>query len=115
MPYPGLSFVPVIHYTSTTHGDAYHPDFSNPNGEYHLHQQVSNFTSAHSQQTTLVNQLLECIEMQCATDEVSRSRTKVEEHDLFQRCPEKNSLNLPRTMRLGSVHSRLGLRGNIFS
>ncbi|KAM1861692.1 hypothetical protein ACFX13_013741 [Malus domestica] len=70
----GSSFVPAIYYTSTTHGDAHHPGFSNPNGEHHLPQSVTNLKNALAQQTTLVNQLLERIEMQRAPDEVSRRR-----------------------------------------
>ncbi|KAM2008381.1 hypothetical protein ACFX16_003277 [Malus domestica] len=58
MPVLGSSFVPAIHYTSTTNEDAHYPDSSNPNGEHHLPQQVFNLKSAITQQTTLVNQLI---------------------------------------------------------
>ncbi|XP_050113899.1 uncharacterized protein LOC126592216 [Malus sylvestris] len=87
MPALGSSFVPAIHYTSTTHGDAHHPSSSNPNGKHNLPQQVTNLTNTLAQQTTLVNQLFECIEMRRIPDEVSRSRTRAVERDLFQRRP----------------------------
>ena len=49
MPALGKSFIPAIHYTSTTHGDADFPGSSNPNGEHHLPQQVTNLTNAFAQ------------------------------------------------------------------
>ncbi|KAM1910713.1 hypothetical protein ACFX13_039324 [Malus domestica] len=65
--------------------------------------------SAFAQQTTLVNQLLQCTEMQYAPDEVSRSRTRADKEPLQQR-PNKQPLDQaqPRTERSVSVHSRLG-------
>ena len=53
--------------------------------------------------------------MQRALDEVSRSKTRVEERDSFKQRPDKELLSPPRTVRLGSVHSHLGPRGNVFS
>ncbi|KAM1581844.1 hypothetical protein ACFX10_029646 [Malus domestica] len=115
MPSLGPSLVPAVHYTSTTHEDTNFPSSSNLNGKHHLLQQVANLINAIAQQTTLVNQLLERIEMQRAPDEVSRSKIRAEERDLFQRHPDKKSLSPPRTVRSGSVHSRLGPRGNVLS
>ena len=115
MPILGSSFVSAVHYTSTTYGDAHYLDYSNPNDEHHLPQQVANLTSALAYQITLVNQLLEHMEMQRAPDEVSSSRTRTEERDSFQRRLGKEPFSPPRTMHSGSVHSRLGPRGNVFS
>ncbi|KAM1635368.1 hypothetical protein ACFXTN_012203 [Malus domestica] len=53
--------------------------------------------------------------MQHAPDEVSQSKTRVGERDSFQRRLGKELLSLPLTMCSGSVHCRLGPRGNIFS
>ncbi|KAM1602845.1 hypothetical protein ACFX1Z_029515 [Malus domestica] len=115
MPSLGPSLVPVVHYTSTIHEDTHFPISSNLNGKHHLLQQVANLINALAQQTTLVNQLLECIEMQRTLDEVSRSKIRAEEHDLFQRHPDKKPLSPPRTVLSGSVHSRLGPQGNVLS
>ncbi|KAM1007101.1 hypothetical protein PS2_003716 [Malus domestica] len=70
--------------------------------------------SALAQQMTLVNQLLQRTEMQCAPDEVSRSRTKADK-ELIQQRPSKQPIDQPRTERLSSVHSRLDPRDSIYS
>ncbi|KAM1355816.1 hypothetical protein ACFX2H_029823 [Malus domestica] len=115
MPVLGSSFVPAVHYTSTTHGDTYYPDCSNLNGKPYLPQQVANLTNALTQQTTLVNQFLKHIEMQRVPDEVSQSKTRAEERDPFQGLPGKKLFNPSRTVRLGNVHYHFGPRGYIFS
>ncbi|KAM1610080.1 hypothetical protein TB2_021693 [Malus domestica] len=98
------NFAPGVYHTSTTQRETFLPSSSNPNGEQHLSQQVIELMSTLAQQTTLVNQLLQCTEMQYALDEVSRSRTRADKEP-FQQHPDKQPLNQPRTERSGSVHS----------
>ncbi|KAM1290930.1 hypothetical protein ACFXTH_018113 [Malus domestica] len=65
------NLTPGVYHPSTTQEGAFLPSSSNPNGEQHLSRQVIELTSALAQQTTLVNQLLQCIGIQRAPDEVS--------------------------------------------
>ncbi|KAM2144250.1 hypothetical protein ACFX1R_047955 [Malus domestica] len=111
--FPNSNLVPGVYHLSTAQGGAFLLSFSNPNGEQHLSRQVIELTSALAQQKTLVNQLLQRIGIQRAPDEVSRSRTRADEH--FQQCPGKQPLDQPRAERLGSVHSRLRARGSMHS
>lgn len=67
---PG-SITPIVHYTSTVYGDAYHLSFSIQNEEHHMSWQDTYLTSALTHQTILVRQFLEHIKAQCITDEVS--------------------------------------------
>ena len=69
-------------------------------------------TSALAQQTTLVNQLLQRTEIQRAPDEVSQSRTRVNEEPYRQR-PGKQPIN--QTEQSGGVQSRLGPRDSVNS
>ncbi|KAM1716552.1 hypothetical protein ACFX11_024507 [Malus domestica] len=111
--FPNSNLAPGVYHISTAQGGAFLPSSSNPNGEQHLSRQVIELTSALAQQKTLVNQLLQRIGIQRAPDEVSRSRTRADEH--FQQRPGKQPLDQPRAERLGSVHSRLRARGSMHS
>ncbi|KAM1430410.1 hypothetical protein ACFX2I_046479 [Malus domestica] len=93
---------------------AFHPSYSNPNGEQNLSRQVIELTSALAQQTTLVNQLLQRTEMHCAHDEVSRSRTRVDKEPFKQR-PGKQPFNPSQVEHSDSAHSRLGPRNSVYS
>ncbi|KAM1521712.1 hypothetical protein ACFX10_011916 [Malus domestica] len=107
--FPNSNLAPGVYHISTAQGGAFLPSSSNPNGEQHLSRQVIELTSALAQQKTLVNQLLQRIRIQRTPDEVSRSRTRADEH--FQQHPGKQ----PRAERLGSVHSRLRAQGSMHS
>ncbi|KAM2937926.1 hypothetical protein FF1_037775 [Malus domestica] len=111
--FPNSNLAPGVYHLSTAQGGAFLPSSSNPNGEQHLSRQVIELTSALAQQKTLVNQLLQRIGIQRAPDEVSRSRTRADEH--FQQRPGKQPLDQPRAERLGSVHSRLRARWSMHS
>ncbi|KAM2194544.1 hypothetical protein ACFX1R_028667 [Malus domestica] len=111
--FPNSNLGPGVYHPSTTQGGTFIPSSSNPNGEQHLSRQVIELTSALAQQTTLVNQLLQRIGIQRAPDEVSRSRTRVDEP--FQQHPSKQPFDQPRAERSGSVHSRLGPRDSVYS
>ncbi|KAM2012465.1 hypothetical protein ACFX1T_024326 [Malus domestica] len=111
--FPNSNLAPGVYHLSTTQGGAFLPSSSNPNGEQHLSRQVIELTSALTQQTTLVNQLLQRIGIQRAPDEVSRSRTRADEP--FQQRPGKQPFDQPRAERSGSVHSRLGPRDSVYS
>ncbi|KAM1149807.1 hypothetical protein ACFX2B_030050 [Malus domestica] len=77
--FPNSNLSPGVYHTSTAQGGTFIPSSSNPNGEQHLSRQVIELTSTLAQQTTLVNQLLQRTEIQCAPNEVSRSRTRADE------------------------------------
>ncbi|KAM2511571.1 hypothetical protein COP2_036698 [Malus domestica] len=111
--FPNSNLAPGVYHPSTAQGGAFIPSSSNPNGEQHLSRQVIELTSALAQQTTLVNQLLQCFGIKRAHDEVSRSRTRADRH--FQQRPGKQPLDQPRAKRLGSVHSRLRARMSMHS
>ncbi|KAM1129421.1 hypothetical protein ACFX19_039916 [Malus domestica] len=111
--FPNLNLAPGVYHPSTAQEGVFLPSSSNPNGEQHLSRQVIELTSALTQQTTLVNQLLQCIGIQRALDEVSRSRTRAD--GPFQQRPDKQPLDQPRVERLGSVHSRLSTRRSMHS
>ncbi|KAM2544170.1 hypothetical protein TB1_015894 [Malus domestica] len=111
--FPNSNLAPGVYHISTAQGGAFLPSSYNPNGEQHLSQQVIELTSALAQQTTLVNQLLQRIGIQRASDEVSRSRTRADEP--FQQRPGKQPFDQPRAERSGSVHSRLGPRDSVYS
>ncbi|KAM1553854.1 hypothetical protein ACFX1Z_006672 [Malus domestica] len=66
--FPNSNLALEVYHTSTAQGDAFLPSYSNPNREQHLSRQVIELTNAFVQQTTLVNQLLQRIEMQLALD-----------------------------------------------
>ncbi|KAM1433344.1 hypothetical protein ACFXTO_015779 [Malus domestica] len=62
--FPNSTFALGVYHTSIAQEDTFIPSYSNPNGEQHLSRQVIKLlTSALAQQTTLVNQLLQCTEM----------------------------------------------------
>ncbi|KAM2321644.1 hypothetical protein ACFXTH_018404 [Malus domestica] len=82
--FPNSNLTPGVYHTSTAQGDAFPPSYSNPNGEQHLSRQVIELTNALTQQTTLVNQLLQRTEMQRAPDEVFQSRTRADKEPLQQ-------------------------------
>ncbi|KAM1338155.1 hypothetical protein ACFX2H_041885 [Malus domestica] len=111
--FPNSNLAPGVYHISTAQGGAFLPSSSNPNGEQHLSRQVIELTSALTQQTTLVNQLLQRIGIQRAPDEVSRSRTRADEP--FQQRPGKQPFDQPQAERSGSVHSRLGPRDSVYS
>ncbi|KAM1453359.1 hypothetical protein ACFXTO_002981 [Malus domestica] len=111
--FPNSNLAPGVYHISTAQGGAFLPSSSNPNGEQHLSRQVIELTSALTQQTTLVNQLLQRIGIQRAPDEVSRSRTRADEP--FQQRPGKQPFDQPRAERSCSVHSRLGPRDSVYS
>ncbi|KAM1382027.1 hypothetical protein ACFX2F_034548 [Malus domestica] len=112
--FPNSNLAFGANHPSIVQGGAFHPSSSNPNGEQNLSRQVMELTSALAQQTTLVNQLLQRMEIQGAPDEVSRSRTRAGEEPLKQR-PGKQPLNQPQTEHSGSAHSRLGRRDSVYS
>ncbi|KAM1499519.1 hypothetical protein PS1_022585 [Malus domestica] len=111
--FPNSNLAPRAYCTSIAQGSTFIPSYSNPNGEQHLSRQLIELTSAFAQQTTLVNQLLQRTENQCALDEVSLSRTRADE-PLDQR-PGKQPINQPRSKRSGSLRSRLGLWDSVYS
>ncbi|KAM2984014.1 hypothetical protein FF2_009874 [Malus domestica] len=112
--FPNSNLIPGVYYPSTAQGGTFHPSSSNPNGEQHLSRQVIKLTSTLAQQTTLVNQLLQHTEIQCAPDKVSRSRTRANEEPLKQHSGNQ-PLNQPQTEHSGSAHSRLGPRDSVYS
>ncbi|KAM2692729.1 hypothetical protein EV2_006988 [Malus domestica] len=64
--FPNLNLAPIVYHPSTAQGGTFLPSFSHPNGKEHLSRQVIELMSAFAQQTTLVNQLLQCTEIQRA-------------------------------------------------
>ncbi|KAM2212749.1 hypothetical protein ACFX1S_023013 [Malus domestica] len=106
--FPNSNLALGVNHPFIVQGGAFHPSFSNLNGEQNLSRQVIELTSALAQQTTLLNQLLQRIEMQNAHDEVSRSRTRADDEPLKQR-PGKQPLNQSQVEHSDNAHSRLGL------
>ena len=106
------NLVPGINHPSTAQEGVFLSSSFNLSGEQYLSRQVMELTSALSQQTTLVNQLLQRTEIQRAPDEVSRSRTRVDE-EFFRRRPGKQLIN--QTEQSGGVQSRLGPRDSVDS
>ncbi|KAM2053376.1 hypothetical protein ACFX1T_003024 [Malus domestica] len=80
--FPNSNIAARVYHTSTTQEDTFRPSFSNPNCEQHMSRQVIELKNALSQQTTLVNQLLQRTKMQRAPDEVSQSRTRADDEPL---------------------------------
>ncbi|KAM2640901.1 hypothetical protein EV1_027604 [Malus domestica] len=112
--FPNSNLALGINHPSIVQRGAFHPSSSNPNGEQNLSRQVIELTSVIAQQTTVVNQLLQRIEIQSAPDEVSRSRTKADE-ELLKQHPGKQLLNQPQIEHSSSAHSRLGPRDSVYS
>ncbi|KAM2209222.1 hypothetical protein PS1_025604 [Malus domestica] len=105
--FPNSNLALGVNHPFIVQGGAFHPSSSNPNGEQNLSRQVIELTSALAQQTTLVNQLLQRTEIQRAHDEVSRSRTKVDNEPFKQRLG-KQPFNPSQVEHSDSAHSRLG-------
>ncbi|XP_070669108.1 uncharacterized protein [Malus domestica] len=112
--FPNSNLAPGVNHPFIVQGGAFHPSSSNPNGEQNLSRQVIELTSALAQQTTLVNQLLQRTEMHRAHDEVSRSRTRVD-NEPFKQRPGKQPFNPSQVEHSDSAHSRLGPRNSIYS
>ncbi|KAM2605774.1 hypothetical protein TB2_034531 [Malus domestica] len=112
--FPNSNLTLGVYHLSTAQGDTFLPSSSNPNGEQHLSRQVIKLTNALVQRMTLVNQLLQCTEMQRAPFKESQSRIRADEEPHQQR-PNKQPLGQTRTKRSDSVHSRLSLRDSIYS
>ncbi|KAM1667662.1 hypothetical protein ACFX1Q_046599 [Malus domestica] len=112
--FPNSNLALGVNHPFIVQGGAFHPSSSNPNGEQNLSRQVIELTSALAQQTTLVNQLLQRTEMHRAHDEVSRSRTRVD-NEPFKQRPGKQPFNPSQVEHSDSAHSRLGPRNSVYS